>query len=167
MRQEAGRFASGRIPLALDTCQANWTRRNQWENDGNDQSTLEMLQVFGSLWRPLKRWDWTPIFWHLKGLTLAVVFAYFSTGDNAQAANKVKLAQILEFTHSIRTLFVIAVGFKREPDQLWEAGWLQSLGQKADIVVPEVEHTCTTSRGRVMDFSVISDCATFLAENHT
>ena len=35
------------------------------ENDGNDQTTLEILQVFGRLWdlaEPLKRWGWTPIF---------------------------------------------------------------------------------------------------------
>ena len=41
-----GAPASGRIPLDLDTCQANWTRRNQWEN-GDDQTTLEILQVLG------------------------------------------------------------------------------------------------------------------------
>ena len=43
-----------------------------------------------------------------------------------------------------------------EPDQLWETGWVQSFGQTA-IVVPEVEHTCTTGRGRIIDFAVISD----------
>ena len=43
-----------------------------------------------------------------------------------------------------------------EPDQLWKTGWVQSLGQKANIVVPEVGHTCTAGRGRVIDFAVIS-----------
>ena len=37
------------------------------------------LEGYGDLPEPLKRWDWRPIFWHLKGLTLAVVFAYFPT----------------------------------------------------------------------------------------
>ena len=115
------------------------------------------LEGYGDLAEPQKRWDWTPIFWHLKGLTLAVVFAYFSTGDDAQAANQVKMAQILEFTHSIRTPFAIAADFNMEPDQLWETGWVQSLGQRASIVVPEVVHTCTTGRGRIIDFAVISD----------
>ena len=115
------------------------------------------LEGYGDLAEPLKRWDWTPIFWHLKGLTLAVVFAYFSTGDDAQAANQVKMAQILEFTHSIRTPFAIAADFNMEPDQLWETGWVQSLGQRASIVVPEVGHTCTTGLGRIIDFAVISD----------
>ena len=46
---------------------------------------------------------------------MAVVFAYFSTGDDAQAANQVKMAQILEFTHSIRTPFAIAADFNMEP----------------------------------------------------
>ena len=114
-----------------------------------------------------KRWDWTPIVWHLKGLTLAVVFAYFSTGDNAQAANQVKMAQILEFTHSIRTPFVIAADFNMEPDRLRETDWVQGLGQKANIVVPGVEHTCTTGRGRIIDFAVISDSLQLLAGNHT
>ena len=86
-----------------------------------------------------------------------MVFAYFSTGDDAQAANQVKMAQILEFTHSIRTPFAIAADFNMEPDQLWETGWVQSLGQRASIVVPEVGHTCTTGRGRIIDFAVISD----------
>ena len=64
---------------------------------------------------------------------MAVEFAYFSTEDDAQAANQVKMARILEFTHSIRTPFVIAAEFNTEPDQLWETGWVQSLGQKANI----------------------------------
>ena len=34
---------------------------------------------------------------------------------------------------------------------------MQSLGQKANIVVSEVGHTCTTGRGRIVDFAVISD----------
>ena len=34
---------------------------------------------------------------------------------------------------------------------------MQSLGQKANIVVPAVGHTCTTGRGRVIDFAVNSD----------
>ena len=75
----------------------------------------------------------------------------------AQAANQVKMTQILEFTHSIRTLFVIAADFNMEPDQLWETGWVQSFGQKANIVVQRVGHTCTRGRGRVIDFAVISD----------
>ena len=67
------------------------------------------------------------------------------------------MAQILEFTHSIRTQIAIAADFNMEPDQLWETGWVQSLGQKASIVVPEVGRTCTTGRGRIIDFAVISD----------
>ena len=99
---------------------------------------------------------------------MAVVLAYFSTGGNAQAANQVKMAQILEFTHSIRTPFAIAADFNLEPDQLWETGWVQSLGQKANIVVPEVVHTCSAGRGRVIDFAVISDSVQpFLEVNHT
>ena len=86
---------------------------------------------------------------------LAVVFAYCSTGDDAQAANQVNVAQILEFTHSIRTPLVIAADFDMEPDQLWETAGVQSLGQKAN----SWGHTCSTGRGRVMDFSVISDSA--------
>ena len=80
-----------------------------------------------------------------EGLTLVVVFAYFSTGDDAQSANQVKMAQILEFTHS-----VIVADFNMEPDQLWETGWVQSLGQRASIVVPEVGHTCTAGRGELL-----------------
>ena len=79
------------------------------------------LEGYGDLAEPLKRWDWTPIFLHLRGLTLAVVFAYFSTGDNAQAANQVKMAHILEFTHSSRTPFVIAADVNMEPDELCSA----------------------------------------------
>ena len=47
--EEAGAPASGRRPLDLDTFQANWTTRNQWENDGNDQTTIEIFQIFGKL----------------------------------------------------------------------------------------------------------------------
>ena len=41
------------------------------------------------------------------------------------------------------------------PDQLWEIGWVQSLGQMAHIVVPEVVHTCTTGCGRVISLIVL------------
>ena len=67
------------------------------------------------------------------------------------------MTQILESTQSIRTPFVIAAILNKEPDQLWETGWVQSLGRKANTVVTEVVHTCTTGRGRVIDFAVISD----------
>ena len=42
-------------------------------------------------------------------------------------------------------------------DQLWETGWVQSLGQRASIVAPDVGHTCSSGRGRIIDFAVISD----------
>ena len=68
-----------------------------------------------------------------------------------------KWCRFWEFTHSIRTPFAVAADFNMEPDQLWETWWVQSLGLKASTVVPEVEHTCTTGRGRIIDFAVISD----------
>ena len=80
----------------------------------------------------------------MKGLTLAVVFAYFSTGDNAHAANQVNMAQIFDFTHSNRVPFVIAADFNMEPDRLWEIGWVQSFG-------------CAAGRGRIIGFVLISD----------
>ena len=104
--EEAGR-------LRVEGYRSIWTPANPTGRGGTSGGTMAMikphwkfsryLEGYGDLAEPLKRWDWTPIFWHLKGLTLAVVFAYFSTGDDAQAANQVKMAQILEFTHSIRT----------------------------------------------------------------
>ena len=106
--EEAGR-------LRVEGYRSIWTPANRTGRGGTSGGTMAMikphwkfsryLEGYGDLAEPLKRWDWTPIFWHLKGLTLAVVFAYFSTGDDAQAANQVKMAQILEFTHSIRTPF--------------------------------------------------------------
>ena len=123
--EEAGR-------LRVEGYRSIWTPANATGRGGTSGGTMAMikphwkfsryLEGYGDLAEPLKRWDWTPIFWHLKGLTLAVVFAYFSTGDDAQAANQVKMAQILEFTHSIRTPFAIAADFNMEPDQLWRLG---------------------------------------------
>ena len=66
------------------------------------------------------------------------------------------MAQILEFTHSIRTPFAIAADFNMEPDQLWETGWVQSLGQRQYCRAGSGD-TCTTGRGQVIDFGVISD----------
>ena len=99
----------------------------------NSKPVRSMCVRESDLSEPLKRWDWTPIFWHSKSLTLAVIFAYFSTGDHAQAANQVKMAQILELTYLIRTPFVIAADFNMEPDRLWEIGWVQSLGQRPTL----------------------------------
>ena len=61
----------------------------------------------------------------------------------------------------------IAADFNMEPDQLWETGWVQSLGQRASIVAPEVGHTCSSGRGRIIDFAVISDTVQpFWRESH-
>ena len=118
--EEAGR-------LRVEGYRSIWTPANFTGRGGTSGGTMAMikphwkfsryLEGYGDLAEPLKRSDWTPIFWHLKDLTLAVVFAYFSTGDDAQAANQVKMAQVLEFTHSIRTPFVTAADFNMEPDQ--------------------------------------------------
>ena len=169
--EEAGR-------LRVEGYRSIWTPANPTGRGGTSGGTMAMikphwkfsryLEGYGDLAEPLKRWDWTPILWHLKGLTLAVVFAYFCTENDAQAANQVKMAQNLEFTHSVRTPFAIAADFNMEPDQLWETGWVQSLGLRASIVVPEVGHTCTTGRGRIIDFAVISDSLQpFWRGNHT
>ena len=50
--EEAGRIESGRVPLDLDTCQSDKMWRDQWVNDGNDQTTLEILTVFERLGGP-------------------------------------------------------------------------------------------------------------------
>ena len=64
---------------------------------------------------------------HLKAQTSCQRHWFLHTfpQENAEAANQVKMAQILELTHSIRTPFVIVAGFNVEPDQLWETGWVQ------------------------------------------
>ena len=57
-------------------------------------------------------------------------------------------------TRFVRHLSLLPLSMWR-PDQLWETGWVQSRGQNANIVVPEVEHTCTTGRGRVILLTVL------------
>ena len=116
----------------MDKCQPDRTWRDQWEHDGNDQTTQKILTVFRRLWTPCRK---------LKTVGLDTQFLAFKghhSGDGAQAANQVKMTQFLKFTHSIRVPFAIAADFNMEPDQLWETGRVQGLGQKASIVVPEV-----------------------------
>ena len=89
---EAGR-------LRAEGYRSIWAPANLTRRGGTSGGTMAMikphwkfsryLEGYGDFAEPLKRWDWTPIVWHLKGLTVAVVFAYFSTGDDAQAANQV------------------------------------------------------------------------------
>ena len=57
-------------------------------------------------------------------------------------------------TRFVRHLSLLPLSMWR-PDQLWETGWVQSHGQKAHIVVSEVEYTCTTGRGRVFLLTVL------------
>ena len=85
-------------------------------NHGNDQTTLEILEVSGRLWGPCGIFETlgldTNFFWLVKGLTLAVDFAYFSTADDAQVANQVKMAQFLGVypldSHAICSLLLIS-----------------------------------------------------------
>ena len=98
--EEAGRLRMEEYCSISTPADPTGTWRNHWAN--------RYLEGYGDVVEPLKRWDWTPILEHLKGLNLAMVFAYLCTGDDADAANQVKMAQNLEFTHSIRTPFVIA-----------------------------------------------------------
>ena len=111
-------------------------------NHGNDQTTLEILEVPGRLWRLCGTFETLG----LDTYFLAFEGSHFGSGicilfhRRRCAANQVKMAQLLEFSHSIRTPFVIAADFNMEPDQLWETGWGQSLGPKANIVVPGGTH---------------------------
>ena len=54
------------------------------------------LEGYGDFAEPLKRWDWTPHVFAFEGSH----FGSGIRGDNAQAANQFKMAQILEFTHT-------------------------------------------------------------------
>ena len=87
-------------------------------------------------------------FGHLKGLTLAVGIRVLfhrrqCTGSQSGQNDSHALCHCCRFQHGARPV---------------AGDWLGTeFGPKANIVVPEVEHTCTAGRGRVIDFAVISD----------
>ena len=105
---DEGRCAEGAVRLRAEELRSIWMRR-QWKavetptdlcNDGTGR----------------------PMFWHLQGITVAVVFAHLSTGEDAHTANHTKLAQILKFTPAIRTQLIMTTDFKVEPVQLIKTG---------------------------------------------
>ena len=63
---------------------------------------FKFLEGYGDLAEPWKRCDWTPIFSHLKGLTLAVVFAVLlhrrqCTGSQKKEGTYVKSSLLPKF----------------------------------------------------------------------
>ncbi len=65
-----------------------------------------------------------------------------------------KPLQMLIKATGLRT--VIAADWQAEPHELDSTGWLQQVQLQA--VAPEVVATCTTGRGRVIDYYVVSKC---------
>ena len=130
-------------------------RRDGWQHSRSHQATLEVFSFSGRLWiLGTLRWsDWTghPYSGISRGLTGAVVFVFLTT---VKGANQTKLAQIVDVAHAIRTPYVVA-DCNMAPAHM-ETGWMQSSGQVATIVAPDVAHICT-GRGRVVDCEVISN----------
>ena len=117
------------------------------------------LEGYGDLAEPLKRWDWTPIFWHLKGLTLAVVFAYFSTGDDLDSH---AICHCCRFQRGARPAVGDWVGSEPRPEgqhcRAWGTRALQVVGELLILLLSQT--LCNLSGGE-------SHLSTIRHANHT
>ena len=104
--------------------------------------------------------DASAIGMRLRGLNVAVMAGYLDDQKEqlaASRANLVKLHNWAEFIKSLGVPFVMAADFNLTPDALRDSSaWLDDLG--ADILLANVELTCTAGKGRTLDYVVYSRC---------
>ena len=150
--EEAGR-------LRMEGYCSIWTPANPTGrgggNDGNHQTTLAILEVSRRLWGPCGTFETLGLdthFWAFEGSHAGGGW-YLHTFPQETVRRQPTRSKWSKFgsshTRSARHLSLL-------PTSTWSLTTC-SIGQKANIVVPEVVHTCTTCRGRIIDFAVISE----------
>ena len=110
------------------------------------------LQAPGLL--PSVGYDWAAAEWHLKGLRVCMLAAYFDCGANTSGPNAAKFKEIASYIKSRGHWFVMAADWNMTPDEVEAAGWPSLLD--ADIVgAADVALTCTGRSGRTIDFLLV------------
>ena len=97
--------------------------------------------------------DTTIVLWRTQGLTIALAALYLEPSAIAWSRNMDKLGGLGEFLRSLDMPFIIGGDFNCDPAELTKTGWPRRL--KAEIL-HTTEPTCTSGRGRTIDFFLIS-----------
>ena len=80
---------------------------------------------------------------------------YLDKGIGPTGRNLIKLAELQTFLLKTSRHFVILADWNFEPHQLAELDWLSSI-QGEIIMLSELQITCSSGSGRMLDFAVIS-----------
>ena len=100
--------------------------------------------------------DWTSVVVRLRGVSMAYIAVYMTTGIGLTGENVVKMRQIMVYVMGLEIPYVIMADWNVGPGCLWESGWVQALGGR--IVTPRgASHTCST--GSMLDYAVLSSGA--------
>ncbi len=100
-----------------------------------------------------RRWNASHV--RVKNKTIQFIEAYFVTAEGMTGDNLKILHQLYIFMSSSHLPVVIAADWQAEPYQLEQTGWLKKTNTRV-VVPPDILATCSASKGRVLDYFVVS-----------
>ena len=89
-----------------------------------------------------------------RGLTVLVGGAYLLHSQGPSFDNLQRLAIIGNFLAQVSCPFILAGDWQMEPHELASTGFPRRIG--ATLVAPRVSHTCTSGKGRLIDYFLVS-----------
>ena len=97
---------------------------------------------------------WTACILRLKNVSVLLIVVYLRTAEGFSEANSAILQQIFLYVSCFRGLVIVGGDWQFTPDELVVSPWLARL--QLSLVVPPVEATCTSGKGRLIDYFVAS-----------
>ena len=92
--------------------------------------------------------------WRSKQTSIVVIGAYFDTSSQNQRI--VQLKKVGCFISQLASPFILAADFNMTPKELAQTGFLRKL-KGAVLKVPDAAFTCTTGKGRILDYFIVSE----------
>ena len=113
----------------------------------------------------MKGHDWTAVIIKIKKLAIVLFSAYFSCNGDFQVVNTAKLNQILECKKSLGLPAILMADYNYTPSEVTEMKW-PKLFDGVILAPKEVDATCSSGKGRLIDFAIVSTEIVQLCELH-
>ena len=98
---------------------------------------------------------WTAVAVRFRGFDVLFISAYLQDTVGLGGANAGRLQEIAAMIRSLRIPFVIGADWNMTPEELDHEGWVTGIG--ATVRAPAVGATCTSGKGRMLDYFVASN----------
>ncbi|CAK0800628.1 unnamed protein product [Prorocentrum cordatum] len=98
--------------------------------------------------------DISVVLWRLHCATFAFIACYLDCSIGLVGINAKKLTTIIRIIKSLDVPWLLVGGFKATPSEMSRSGWLDAL--QGEVITPEgVEVTCTSGKGRIIDYVIV------------